>query len=295
MKYTKKYCLNNLDNIHAIVARFGRQYGPKDDVLVVMQKDVETAIRALRPLPPNVHLGHHNNLRGLDRYRDVAALVVIGRTEAPAYEVERHAMALTGAAVAPVGWYLQDTTLTREMRDGSTVPAVGSRHPDPVAEAVRWQICEGELLQIIGRGRGVNRTADNPLAIWLLTDTVLPIPLDEELRAADLEPGPVDLMLARHGALLSPAHAARAYPDLFASANAAKKVLDNETERLLFRDKGPFPYERSLIRVWPLISVSYRINGERGAQEALVAPHQLDGFRDWLARSAPSRISRWLR
>jgi len=240
-----------------------------------MQKDVETAVRALDPLPSNVSLEHHNNLRGLDRYKDVAALVVIGRTEPSSHAVEDDAMALTGAAVERVRWYPQDTMLTREMRDGTFSPAVGSRHPDPVAEAVRWQICEGELLQIIGRGRGVNRTAANPLDVWLLTDTVLPIPVDEELRATDLDPTPVDLMLARHGALLSPKDAARAYPDLFPTDNAATKQLRQ-------RIQVPFPYEDISIRGWHLNSISYRIKGERGAREALVAPHQLDGFKAWL-------------
>ena len=54
--------------------------------------------------------------------------------------------------------------------DGETVPAELNCHPDPVAESIRWQICEGEIVQIIGRGRGINRTAKNPLDVIVMTD-----------------------------------------------------------------------------------------------------------------------------
>jgi hypothetical protein len=55
-----------------------------------------------------------------------------------------------------------------------SVQAETLRHPDPVSERVRWQITEGELLRAIGRGRGVNRSAETPLDIHLWTDVPLP-------------------------------------------------------------------------------------------------------------------------
>ena len=65
------------------------------------------------------------------------------------------------------------------MRDGTGRKVEGNQHPDPRAEAVRWAICEAELIQAIGRGRGVNRSADNPLQIDILTNVCLPIEVDE--------------------------------------------------------------------------------------------------------------------
>ena len=65
------------------------------------------------------------------------------------------------------------------MRDGTGREVEGNQHPDPRAEAVRWSICEAELIQTIGRGRGVNRTAANPLQIDILTNVCLPIEVDE--------------------------------------------------------------------------------------------------------------------
>ena len=63
------------------------------------------------------------------------------------------------------------------MRAGNGVAVEGPYHPDPRAEAVRRAICEAQLVQAIGRGRGVNRTDANPLQIDILTNAVLPLSL----------------------------------------------------------------------------------------------------------------------
>ena len=83
--------------------------------------------------------------------------MVIGRTAPQPLEVERLAMALTGRAVTSFGkgyWYPQ-VLAPREMAGGMFQPGVADRHSDPIAEAIRWETCEGEVMQIIGRGRGV--------------------------------------------------------------------------------------------------------------------------------------------
>src|SRR5215831_13477618 len=54
------------------------------------------------------------------------------------------------------------------LRDGSGVATKGDQHPDPEVEAVRYQIHEAELVQALGRGRALNRTAVNPLDADLL-------------------------------------------------------------------------------------------------------------------------------
>jgi hypothetical protein len=66
----------------------------------------------------------------------------------------------------------------RLMVDGSGRRALAYRHPDPLAEAVRFAICEGELMQAVGRGRGVRRRAETPLEVLILTDVPIPIPVD---------------------------------------------------------------------------------------------------------------------
>ena len=44
---------------------------------------------------------------------------------------------------------------------------------------MRYQICEAELIQAIGRARSIRRTEDDPVQIMILTSAVLPIRVDE--------------------------------------------------------------------------------------------------------------------
>lgn len=214
----------HLRNLNATLATIGRSYAPSR-TLVVTQKAIEEALPHIGVLPPSVVVAHHNNIAGRDEWGDVAALVVVGRTAPSPRSVERIAEALTGAAVPPqAGWYPRVAS-GREMADGRVIPAEVDRHPDPVCEAVRWHICEGELVQIIGRGRGVNRKAGNPVDVLVLTDAPLPLPLDGILDAADLNPSPMELMLGTGGiAFENATDAATAYSQFWSDREAAKKA-----------------------------------------------------------------------
>ncbi len=248
--------LNRLRDMRAILVREAVQWAP-GRVLVVAQKAVKEALLDLGGLPGNIALAHHNAVAGRDEWRDVAAVVVIGRTLPSPSAVERIAEALTGCAVAALdGWY-ERADAVRELADGSTIQADADRHPDPVAEMVRWQVAEGQLVQIVGRGRGVRRTEANPVHVLALVDAPLPMPLAGTLEAADVEPGPADLMLAEGGVVFeNPTDAAAAYPTLWPSKDAAKKAIQ--------RGKlGTFPYKDTLIRECPqLRQVSYKLTGQ---------------------------------
>ena len=104
-----------------------------------------------------------------------------------------------------------------------TAPLAMEAHADPIAEAVRWSICEGELIQAMGRGRGVNRTAGTVLEIDLLTDVVLPVTVDALAPWAELRPTRRDLMAARGVVLENAADMARCFPDLWENHEAARK------------------------------------------------------------------------
>ena len=74
------------------------------------------------------------------------------------------------------------------MADGTAlaVEAV-AYHPDPHAEAVRAASCEAELVQAIGRGRGIRRTAANPLKVILMTNVpVDDVPVSEAVPLAEI-------------------------------------------------------------------------------------------------------------
>ena len=254
--------LNRLRDLRATLVREARRWAP-GQVLVVAQKAVKEALLELRGLPGNVTLAHHNAVAGRDEWRDAAAVVVVGRTQAPPSAVERIAEALTGRAVPALGGWYERADAAREMANGTSLQADADRHPDPLAELIRWQVCEGQVVQIIGRGRGVRRTADNPVHVLVLTDVPLPMPLAGTLDAAEMEPGPSDLMLAEGGMVFENArHAASAYPDLWSAHTAAAKALERGRSRT-------FPYRDTLIRKCPtprqeagdLVEVAYQVAG----------------------------------
>jgi putative DNA primase/helicase len=202
---------------------------PGSRILVVGQKSAIDALGA-SSLPATVVTAHFNALSGLDRWNDVAGLVVLGRTLPAPATVETLAMALTNdvSAIAgkPASWWYESTEKRIRLANGRTRPIDAETHPDPTAEAIRWSICEAELIQAIGRGRAVNRTADTPLAIDLLTDVVLPMTVDEVLEWDALRPTRQDVMAASGVVLENAADMARCFPDLWPNREAAKK--DNQ-------------------------------------------------------------------
>lgn len=216
---TVRACARNRRRLHATLMRLAWTHRPAPGqnapaVLFVLQKAVREALAAeFAPFPPWVDVGHHNGLRGRNDWKSVRLLVVVGRTMPKPFAVRLQAEALTGRAVAHDDVWYERVSAKRERADGTFEETETDRHPDELCEALRWQACEGELLQDIGRGRGVNRTAADPLDVLLMTDAVLPLPVHTVLSAEDLAPSPDDLMLAHAGVVLEdPADAADAFP-----------------------------------------------------------------------------------
>ena len=221
--------LKNSERLRAAVWREARATGGR--VLVVAQKAVEDYWRQAGPIPANVELAHHNAVAGRDEWGPqpggpgVERLVVVGRTLPRPGSVEAIAEALTGCALKVRASRFDRQDAAIHLADGTAISTEADRHPDPVAEAVRWQICEGELIQIIGRARGVSRTSADPVEILVLTDRPLPLAVDEAVTWDALAPTAGDLMLAQGGvALVSPSDAARCYPNLWPSPAAARQA-----------------------------------------------------------------------
>ena len=175
---------NNLEKLRRVIEVRAADVAPGRGV-VICQQDVEKALKA-GPLPANIEVVHFNAIRGLNEWSEVALLMVVGRTEPSPRAVELIARALFGVDVQEVApdekGDIRYPTVIRgiRMRDGTGRRVVGNQHPDRWAEAVRWAICEAELVQAIGRGRGVNRGPENPLQIDILTNICLPgIEVDE--------------------------------------------------------------------------------------------------------------------
>jgi hypothetical protein len=194
-------------------------------MLVICQMDVEKWLKDT--LPPEINLEHYNNTRGLDIYRLVPSMLTVGRTIPSPASVEAQAGALTGAEpankVLPGQWYEQVPRAIR-MADGSGIVVEHcDQHPDPLCEALRWQVCEAEVMQSLGRARWINRDSpDTALKVGIITNTVLPITVNKvELWQA---PSAAVEMPVDDGFLLTaPTDMAKAWPGT--TVRVAKYIL----------------------------------------------------------------------
>jgi hypothetical protein len=142
--------------------------------LVVANQAVEDRIRAKLAVPPIVTLAHFNALRGVDEYREVRGLVILGRPMPSPEAVEAIRATVTGRApVAVVDGYYPARIALLTAKDGTRRTVEREGHPDPLCDEIVAQSA-AELLQAIGRGRGVNRTAANPLDVVIYGNSPVP-------------------------------------------------------------------------------------------------------------------------
>ena len=183
-------------------------------VLVITYKGIEEAFAGI----PGAETMHYNAVAGLDRWGDVAALILIGRLLPQSDDLRELTGAVLGRSVT--GQYTRhDVGIWTETDRKAVIRAI--RHEEVGAEILRAAICDDEVMQSLGRGRGVNRTAANPLEVHVLADVVLPIAYERVQAWQVVCPDIVQEMLLGGIEADSPADAARMHPDLFGSVDAA--------------------------------------------------------------------------
>lgn len=214
--------------------------------LVVTQKAIEEAIRTEHRVPPHIDLGHHNAIAGRDTWGTVSTLISVGRTLPPPEAAEAVAMALSGQWLDPAclptdakgsRWYVAAAHPVAD-RKGNTITLTREHHPHPLAEAARAAICEDELVQVIGRCRGVNRTETDPVVVHVLADLPLPVPMDE-FRTWE-RPGMDAAMLAEGCWTASAEDAARLWPEIIRTPMTLRN--DRRSQSVLF-SYNTIPYQ----------------------------------------------------
>ena len=249
-------------------------------VLVITYKAIEAAFTAI----PGVEVAHYNAVAGLDGWGDVAALFLIGRPLPQADDVAELSGALLDRSVD--GSYAS-AHIGIVMRSGSSSSIQAIRHIDPSAELLRAAICDDEVMQALGRGRGINRKADNPLEVHIMADVVLPVAYDRVMAWEAVCPDLIQRMLLAGIAVDSPADAARLHPTMFLNAEQTKKAY----QRAAFG--GHFPI-RDIYREMSLKSAAYRLGGKgRGWQRAFWITSSADRARAWL-EAALGTINDWI-
>ncbi|GJE37881.1 hypothetical protein KHHGKMAE_1945 [Methylobacterium persicinum] len=238
-------------------------------------------------LPANVVTGHFNALSGRNDMEKVAGMIVIGQAMPPIFSMEADAGTLTGAPVDAADavlklderrWYPRVPGAIR-LRDGSNYPIECHRHSDLTVEALRWQICEGQLIQAIGRLRPLRRGPDEAFFLDIVSDVPLPITVDRVEEWSAVRLGAWADMAAEGVVLTAASDIQAAFPDLAASAKAAQNM--SEAVRLTLR---------SNIDVYIDLGVSVSVieakrTGRFAPTEIVVLPNGPKG---------PNALKRWL-
>lgn len=253
-------------------------------VLVIAQAVVEGLLRKelkrrFRGVPPRLHLAHFGAVTGLDRWREVDRIIVVGRPATNRIDGEWLAEVLKGAPVEMVAdgeaarWPTVEAGI--RMRDGTGCLVRQPRHPDPIVEAMRWSVTEGAVLQAIGRARGVRRSADRPVHLTLMGELALPLTVDEVVPWDSAQPDRLDVAaaeaaLAGRALPLAPADLYRVRPDLWPSEQAVEKDLQRRKggQTLMggiYKGLSPLSGQRA---------TRYRKQGGRGTPAVALVPKE---------------------
>lgn len=252
-----------------------------EDVLVVAQKGCIDKLKSLG-LPQNVRTAHFGALAGLDKFKDAAGLICIGRPQPRGDVIERMRDILTGEAdqrapQAGLAWFPRVVKGLR-CAGGAIAATEHYAHLDPAAEALRWQTCEAELIQALGRIRPCRREA--PAFIDLLTDVPLPILVHEVKRWHEVRLATPEARFLEEGVLLySPDHLHLCFNGLWKSPEAARKWLTR-------RASGQTSIENVF---YTKMSACFRYKMPGAGQkwrEGRYDPRRITSARDWLETRA---------
>lgn len=248
-------------------------------ILVITYLGIEAAFAGI----PGVEVAHYNAVAGLDEWNDISALFLIGRPLPSSDDLSEITGTLFDRSVR--GKYAaRDIAVALENGRSSAIRAI--RHKDPDAETLRAAICDDEVMQSLGRGRGVNRTANNPLEVHVLADVVLRIEHDRVQAWASVCPDILQRMLLAGLAVDSPADAALLHPSMFETVVVADHVFRRAGSNRHFPIY--IPYRETAVK-----SASYRLRGRgKGWQRAWWISGTSAGARARL-EAATGSVAEW--
>lgn len=273
-------------------------------------------------LPPDCGLLHHGAAQGINAFENVRTVLIFGRLLPETDAIERQAAALTGSPVQQLpeeqlanGKKCRRPVVInvpRVLPNASAVTVTRYSHPDLTCDALLQDYVQGNLVQAAGRGRAVNRTATDPLEVFIYADTYPEaLPLDAALNTR--APSPAERMALSQAmqtgraedlgvVLFSATDAARAYDQLWNSERAAIKAFQAE------KQKCPKLYNYIFIGVGaPVLAgqnsipdgfslCCYQPEGERQKPRfALVSDEQKMGFHGWIETVLQTEVTmQWI-
>ena len=173
--------------VHQQLAGFGkRAMGRKLAKLLVQAKLLTAGKRSLvithqefeeefKAALPGVTVLHHGSVAGDDSYGDVEQALVYGARFPEPKEIARLASGECGRLV-PAEQSVR-TACRAMLADGSDVEFDRLAYANSALQAVHQGIYDSDVLQDVGRARGLNRGAADPVEIHVFGNLPLPFPL----------------------------------------------------------------------------------------------------------------------
>jgi hypothetical protein len=208
-------------------------YSEPVKMLLVTNKAIEEKLIEHKDFPSGIATMHYGATSGIDIYKDVPSLVIVGRMMLSVKQAVHLASLLKGEVIPASSndsmYPRHCQTISAESGD-RTVES--DYHPDPLVEEVRYQKMEGELIQAIGRARAIRRDESNPLDILVLTNVPIPIKVDLLTTWGEVVPTKLEELLATGNiAPLSYNELRRIFTTRFKTNSIAKTAVKNFFDR----------------------------------------------------------------
>ena len=131
-----------------------------------------------------------------------------------------------------------------KLRDGREVEVDCCMHPDPLVEAWRRHKHTSGVIQMIGRARPYNRTADNPLVVYVLSNEPLAL---------------VEPMACDGFVVLAPEALRALWPSVFES----KRTAERELQQLRDPNSAPGKRIQAILATWRRFTIQKLGKGQK--------------------------------
>jgi hypothetical protein len=269
------------------IKRFIRHIAPVAPTLIVCSKSIRSALTGedRNNMGQESHLEgatiiHFGNLRGLNEYSDYRNVIILGREQPSAIDVERAARGLwwddkESIQFLPfVGKYkpFENKPRAYHLRDKSVKTVSAQTHPDKRVQLLLEQIRENETVQAIDRLRLLRPHKDGERNVYILSSIPLDLMIDNLFSWTQLQKL-VDLIDEADGVIpFNPKHLMKRCPINATSERTAK--------RLIKELKEANPLISIYIREVALCSIDYRITNKGKYSEALISEEITEADRD---------------
>jgi putative DNA primase/helicase len=220
-------------------------------VVITHMQDEAELNRRLKDVPGDIRVLHHGGTVGDNDFRDARVIFQFGGPFPRPTAVLRQASAEQGRLIAPEKPVRMSCRNT--MIDGTGVEFERLGYTNPDLQRVHAGIYDASFIQgALGRGRGLHRTAANPLTIYVYANAPLnaPVTTIEPWR----KPSRLAKMMLRGHVPLGAADMRRFYPDLFRSEDVARQAkhrwggeAEIKAELRRLADRMPWP---SVLVTW---------------------------------------------